>query len=542
MRITTAVTALAVAVSACCVAVAHAAPRQASVYLAAEGKFTYKEGVLDKDAVAMAEYDDSIPTTGWGRLVVTSNDRFDDSSQAYAAGLAEGGLTQQRTWEWVQNMVVGFSGWNTTADIPKPIQDYLQGNRQWAQQQAASNQSSALWQQVLLVERQWQGLYDGYALTAPADQQLTELQLRVATSFPDVFSDLVPALVPSLRPDFKRMTPEQFSYWVASHGHCSSLIKVAGDLSELYFGHVTWMTFQMMTRIFKTYNLNYKSALAKVIHFSSYPGSLTSTDDFHVTDSGLAVIETSLAVYNMSIYRHVSRDGTGQLLYWVRLLAATRLAATPAEWAPLFASYNSGSYNNQWMILNVKAFKPHEPLPDGLLVVLEQMPGKVRWTDATPVLQYGYWPSYNVPYFADMYDYAGFPEAVKMQGPDMLSYELAVRAQIFRRDQGKVVDVPSFQQLMSYNDYQHDPISKHNPVFAISARADLSATSPGCFGGLDLKVSTASLWRDQLTVLARSGPTAVQQPPLDLNTTRAKCTNTRGMPRVWNFGFQTFRA
>jgi hypothetical protein len=39
------------------------------------------------------------------------------------------------------------------------------------------------------------------------------------------------------------------------------------------------------------------------------------------------------------------------------------------------------------------------------------------------------------------------------------SYQLAPRAQIFRRDNGNVVDVDSLQYFMRYNDYLNDPIA-----------------------------------------------------------------------------------
>ena len=45
---------------------------------------------------------------------------------------------------------------------------------------------------------------------------------------------------------------------------------------------------------------------------------------------------------------------------------------------------------------------------------------------------------------------SGYPEMVDSFGP-LLSYELAPRAKIFRRDQGTVVDMKSVQAIMRYN-------------------------------------------------------------------------------------------
>ncbi len=50
------------------------------------------------------------------------------------------------------------------------------------------------------------------------------------------------------------------------------------------------------------------------------------------------------------------------------------------------------------------------------------------------------------------------PEAVEQRGLGE-SYQLAPRAQIFRRDVGNVVDTDSLEYLMRYNNYLNDPIA-----------------------------------------------------------------------------------
>ena len=62
----------------------------------------------------------------------------------------------------------------------------------------------------------------------------------------------------------------------------------------------------------------------------------------------------------------------------------------------------------------------------------------------------GYWASYNVPYFEKVYNMSGYPEVVAKMGTDF-SYQLAPRAKIFRRDEGKVVDLDSMKHIMRYN-------------------------------------------------------------------------------------------
>ena len=61
--------------------------------------------------------------------------------------------------------------------------------------------------------------------------------------------------------------------------------------------------------------------------------------------------------------------------------------------------YNSGTYNNQWMIVDYNKFQPQSPhLKAGTFYVLEQIPNKVEYKDMSSYLQQEkYWGSYNIP-------------------------------------------------------------------------------------------------------------------------------------------------
>lgn len=57
----------------------------------------------------------------------------------------------------------------------------------------------------------------------------------------------------------------------------------------------------------------------------------------------------------------------------------------------------------QWMVVDLKRFKPGKELEPGLLWVAEQIPGLVQAADLTDMLALSYWPSFNVPYFPEIY-------------------------------------------------------------------------------------------------------------------------------------------
>lgn len=83
--------------------------------------------------------------------------------------------------------------------------------------------------------------------------------------------------------------------------------------------------------------------------------------------------------------------------------------------------------------------------------------------DVTDQLERGYWASYNVPYFPEVYRQSGYPAFVNKHGVEF-SYQMAPRAEIFRRDQGKVVDLESFKAIMRYNDYKMILMLKEIPI------------------------------------------------------------------------------
>lgn len=62
----------------------------------------------------------------------------------------------------------------------------------------------------------------------------------------------------------------------------------------------------------------------------------------------------------------------------------------------------------------------------------------------------GYWPSYNIPFNAEIYNLSGYGVMWDRYGDDF-SYDLCPRAKILRRDQAKVSDLNSLKYMMRYN-------------------------------------------------------------------------------------------
>ena len=69
------------------------------------------------------------------------------------------------------------------------------------------------------------------------------------------------------------------------------------------------------------------------------------------------------------------------LLSWQRVRVANQMAKNGAEWGDYSMRYNSGTYNNQYMIIDTNLFTVGEPLKDNTLTVVEQMPNNVAVGD-----------------------------------------------------------------------------------------------------------------------------------------------------------------
>merc|ERR1719163_2731746 len=171
------------------------------------------------------------------------------------------------------------------------------------------------------------------------------------------------------------------------------------------------------------------------MHFSSTGPWLSSVDDFYTVSGSaeLGVMETSNTVINVDLYKKVQPHS---MLNWLRVIIANRLATDGPHWAMLFSMYHSGTYTNQWQIINLQKFVPNAVnLTKGLLTVLEEVPGLVHHEDMTSYLtKHKYWPSYNVPFFDDIR---------AANGDTVGSWTTAPRAALFKKFQGAVDSVAS---------------------------------------------------------------------------------------------------
>ena len=174
-------------------------------------------------------------------------------------------------------------------------------------------------------------------------------------------------------------------------------------------------------------------------------------------------------------------------------------------------------------------------LPAGTLTVGEQVPGYWHYADQTAVLATGHWPSFNKAFYPSTAQRSGQASMVQAHGAGE-SWQLAKRAQIFRRDVGQLRSVPDIERFLRQNRFQTDPISAGHPCDTIACRGDLDKNSPAGVGAIDGKVVSATmLWNRTLAIVA--GPTHDDQPVFDWDTAPAavRATPHAGQPHRFNF-------
>lgn len=490
-------------------------------------------------AVAQAHYDSaSIQTTGWATLGLYTKavDPTPNEQKANAAGFLEGYLTSELIYEsYVSTMASSFG--SNVNSLPADTVSFLSANIAWTESQVSANTRDPYWIRVGHVVRMLKGMVDGYNSKAPSARRLTLVDMWFLNSDGDMeeiaeLSTMKSSTAGSIRKG-RPVTPQP------TGTHCSVLVKVTNDFSNLFMAHTTWEDFVQMLRIYKVYDLDFYGAR---VSFSSYPAVITSIDDFYTTSNKLAVTETTNGIFTQELYNKIVPQA---LLSWVRALQANMGAKSCAEWMNIFGRYNSGTYNNQWICVDYNLFKPGKSLVPGTLWIGEQIPGMFMTKDVTTTLSYGYWPSYNVPYFPEIYNLSGFSQQPNYN--DFFSYSLCPRAKIFRRDHHKVVDVPSMQRMIRYNDWQNDPFSQGNPCNQISSRCDLVKGDPSnpdiqlnAFGSVDGKMVDYFAMEKGITY-AQAGPTWDQQPSFTWNNPLWQSEAHGGQPESFRFKWETMQ-
>ena len=516
-----------------------------SVYVD-NGQFVFKP-TIDNEAVAYGSFLPCVNQSGWDFLNIESNSNVDAITQAKGLGFLEGVLSAQQIGDfYVNSLYYTFPNGKVDPDVVT----FFNTQRDWATQTAENNCPDSIlpykpktvsgtdnvlfWCNARYILAHLDGILSGYSAAKPSGSPtFSWAEFQVINAGGDI--DYVMQAV--------GVNSKKSSLLKAMHNskgpfnRCSGLVALLEEHRDLAIGHSTWYAYETMNRVYKTITSFFDERLT--VSQSSYPGSISSVDDWYISTHGLVIIETSLTIFNSSLFDGIVPQS---LPAWLRSVVAARISRNGQQWTEYYKIHHSGTYPNQWIILDTKLFVDDGAMIPGLLWVSEDMPGYFVAQDQTDFLRKNkYWPSYNVPFYPEIFQISGSAQNAASE-PEYASYTNCSRAKIFARDTlTKVVRAKDgekgFRDLLRYNNYEFDSISDGDPAKSIAARLDLETDGyANAYGAIDTKfTSIRHLKESPFFAHIISSPTHDNLPAFAWNANFAG--SHVGQPTVFDFNF-----
>lgn len=437
---------------------------------------------IKENADAWAYWEDSLNETGWYKMHIKGNEKSSSENIMRCAGFLEGYLSHDRILNHF-NLIFDINEWERTRKYPEDIRNYLQSNQDYIRESVEAYREVKYWREIGLIMNQFDGLVEGYEKKDSEQGKVTmdafdHWFMQSAGDMDDI-SEMYPNAV----------QPKEH---VEPGAHCSGLIRLLPDYTDIFFSHDAWSDYRELHGELKEYDLPVKEFKAHRITLSTRIGKLSSYDDFYINDKGLFILETTLTNFNDELYE---QNTPRSVFTWMRAVHATWTSESGKEWTETFALHNSGTYNNQYLVIDSNKFKRGQKPTKDLLWVIEQMPGITMSADITDKLvEDGYIPSINTPSFEKLFNLAGYPEKIASWGEDgnYWDYKTSSRYIIMAREAPYINDFDTFKKFMRYNVYKRDLYANGDPGQMILSRYDLrDGFNPHfprkMFGGLDTK-------------------------------------------------------
>lgn len=491
-------------------------------------------GKIDKlHGTCWAQYTNTITEDGWYKYSVEGREGADPNEMGYCAGYLEGYLAQPQIYDAFNLFIDTIFVNRSNLPYPEKFTDYMKQNLDYAFSDRFKNERNY---QVFL--NMFSGLSDGYNIAAIencsqqegyCNKTIDRYLLWSYSSNGDLI-DILPLL-------------GLMKYSNPIRARCTAFIKLLPDYSDIFMSHNTWTDYRQLHAVMKRITLPIDFFAAKTVVLSTRIGMVGSVDDFYVSDSNLMVFETSLLNNNESYSKQYVTPQ--RLNYWIRANAAMFAARNGEEWVDLFIKDNSGTYNNDYYVIDINKFTPGKKPTKDLVWLIEQTPSdKIYKSDVTENLtKKGHIASFNVPVSKEIYDLMDYAKYANLNTLYVPYFENC-RYLISEREMPLVKNFDDFLHIGRYNHYKTDEYSKGNPLATIAARNELNTSelNDDYFeGALDNKACRASEVFTRLDVHAINSPTSEGEVPVfTFNFDRLKNFPHDGLPEVWNFSYIRF--
>jgi hypothetical protein len=448
--------------------------------------------VNESSSICCADYDQK---EGWHILTIETSrlNKYTNSMKMLSAGFIEGYIYHEYIDYHYENI---FRTIFKNTPLKEETKDFMRSSLQYAKDLCNSfnnkgflkfltNQEDQEFQETLcLILEQFKGLYLGYRYASNHKPSLKEEDFYTITMQADL-EDLIPAF------ESERLSTGLFR----REKDCSGFVKIVKN-GELIVGHNTHNLYTLMNRVYKYYNFNITLSTGKQLNnikFSSRPGDLNSKDDYYQLSNNMVVLETSLEVKNLEVYKNLSKN---TLPKWIRVNLANRLCNDNESWINIFFQHNSGTHNNQWLITDFKAYENFKNLENthvnGIVHIVEQTPiisNKYFEDISQRLISESYVASYNAPYFEEV--------ALTLGITKEADYEHARRKFLFNQLHGEVKEIQGAQRLMRFH-------SEQDICDTIAPRCDLVEGRP--FGAVDAKLTDSNLMKNMTSMIIYGPP------------------------------------
>jgi len=464
----------------------------------------------DVNSVAWGCYEDRVPDTGWGSLSISSTDRDDIPLvvRAYGAGFLEGLLTYQRVVQFGSNVHKlaerDAEGHPLRMQaVEKVLHRVLAEWEKYAGGDAHAEPTEDLPRQAWAALLQLRGIRDGCNYMAMKRgqpvislYQLLEMNMHYELAgIMEVYTGSLQVEGPGQDSGGKPENSFNLSswpVWAAHMSHGSGVVRrlgTRGDADDLVTGGVTMGNFGEMIRIAKHYHLHFGN-LVKGFSMSSYPGCISSTDDYIITTRGWVLLS---AWFGQAKARPMLDHGG--MPAFLRATLAMRLATNQRTWAKVYGALPGLAGGKQWLIVDYSLMKEGQGLANDTVWLVESLPTEERAGDVTEhVRQDGFFEIHGAPFFRAIREALGW-------SPTRHSSRDQHRFSALHDKAGTIRGLASAREVLT----EVEPSRDANIQLPVAPRLDLGGTVPIPYGAIDAKVASRCLVQ-KLAFQGRSSP------------------------------------
>jgi hypothetical protein len=369
----------------------------ATGYISSSGTITYDLSVIDREhGDCWIIVNDTLDVNGWYILNLEGRDELEGAKMGKCFGYLEGVLTQRRLFQSICLFKDELYGGRQSQGNPK-LNKFYSDHLTWLFQSINSYPDSLYWQQIAVICSIFNGLYEGYNSVAPDDQMIDyiELSVMVATGDSMELMGTVNAL-----PAYDELLLR-----------CTAIIKLIQNSEAIFFAHNSWTDYRSLHFVVKNYNLPCLEFKITRVSLSTTLGLISSVDDYFINDQRLMVFETTFTLQNRSLFCNYLTAKS--VMNWMRTILAMFTSTNVIEWEDQFLTHNSGTYNNDYYVVDSKLLRYGEIVKENLVHSIAQLPGPWRWIeDLTEELyREGFIVSFNVPHNKAASDFMEFNNA-----------------------------------------------------------------------------------------------------------------------------------